>query len=213
VINLDETNFGVFKSGRPKSARSNCFRKKIVREEVPESHFVAALVVMILTEDALSPGFIMRRSTDHPDASRVSYYEYVVRYSSEKAFVTRSISGDYMCVIDLPLIQIMWTERRNPESRAILIFDGHQSHMSQVISALAAEHGIAFSFSHYTAVTSCGPLIRDSFPASRSYLDNFSGFENSRKRSRRATAFSWCYNPHSSRELFGILVIMPALFQ
>jgi hypothetical protein len=99
VINLDETGFSASKSWRSKSARAlvpTDFEKKPVREEVSESHFVSALAAMTLTGDVLLPGLIKGRSTDHPDESRASYYEYAFRYSSEKAFATRSIFGDYL---------------------------------------------------------------------------------------------------------------------
>jgi hypothetical protein len=59
---------------------------------------------MLLAREVLSPGLIIGSSTDHPDASRVSYYESVVRYSSKKAFVTKSIFGDYLCIVVLPFI-------------------------------------------------------------------------------------------------------------
>jgi hypothetical protein len=107
---------------------------------------------MTLAGDVLSPGLITRRSADHPDANRASYYEYGVRYSSEKVFVTRSIFGDSLCLVLLPFIQTIRTELRHPESPAILIFDGHQSHMSQVIRAFAAAHGITlFLFSPHSS--------------------------------------------------------------
>jgi hypothetical protein len=79
---------------------------------------------------------------DHPDASKTSYFQYVARYSSEKAFVTRSIFGDYLRTVLLPFIQTVGSELGNPASPTILIFDGHESHMSEVISAFAAENGI-----------------------------------------------------------------------
>jgi hypothetical protein len=97
---------------------------------------------MTLAGDVLDPGLITRRGTDHSDASRASCYESMAKYSSEKAFVTRSLFRDYSCIVVLPFIQTIRTDLRNLESPAILILDGHKSHMSQLIGAFAAEHGI-----------------------------------------------------------------------
>jgi hypothetical protein len=92
IINVDETGFGASKNGRLKSVKvivPTSFKGKPVREENLEAHFVSALVAI-----TLNPGFITKRNTDHADASKASFFQYVARYSSEKAFVTRSIFGD-----------------------------------------------------------------------------------------------------------------------
>jgi hypothetical protein len=145
MINLDETGFGASKSGRSKSARvvvPISFQGKQFREEVSESHFVSVLAAVTLAGDVLKPGFITKRSTDHSDTSMTSYFQYVSRYSSEKAFVTRAIFSDYLRTVVLPFIETVRSELGNPRSPPILIFDGHKSHMLEVIRAFTAEHGI-----------------------------------------------------------------------
>jgi hypothetical protein len=145
IINVDETGFGASKSSRLKSVKvivPTSFKGKPVREKNLESHFMSAIVAMTLAGDVSNPSFIIKRDTDHPDASKASYFQYVARYSSEKAFVTWSIFGDYLRTMLLPFIQTAPSELGNLASPAILIFDGHRSHMSEVISAFAAEHGI-----------------------------------------------------------------------
>jgi hypothetical protein len=83
---------------------------------------------MTLAGDVLNPGFITKRNPHHPDASKTSYFQYVARYSSKKAFVTRSIFGDYLRTVLLPFIQTVRSELGNPAFPAILIFDEHKSH-------------------------------------------------------------------------------------
>jgi hypothetical protein len=116
------------------------FKGKPVHEELSESHFVSALVAMTLAGDVLSPGIITKHTTDHPDANGASFFQSTARDSSEKVFVTRSIFCDYLLTVVLPLIQGVRSELKNPASPAILIFDGHQAHMSQIIRAFAAQH-------------------------------------------------------------------------
>jgi hypothetical protein len=81
------------------------FQGKPVREEVSESHFVSVLAAITLAGDVLNPSFITERSTDHPDASKASYFQYVSRYSSEKAFVTTVIFSDYLRTLVLPHVE------------------------------------------------------------------------------------------------------------
>jgi hypothetical protein len=69
------------------------FRRKLVHEEILESHFVSALAAMTLAGDVLSPALITKRTTDHPDASRALFFQDAARDASGKAFVMSSIFG------------------------------------------------------------------------------------------------------------------------
>jgi hypothetical protein len=77
IINVDETGFGASKCGRLKSVKvivPTSFKGKPFREENLKSHFVSALVAMTLAGDILNSGFITKRNTYHPDASKASYF-------------------------------------------------------------------------------------------------------------------------------------------
>jgi hypothetical protein len=92
------------------------FQGKPVREEVSESYFVSVLAAITLSGDVLRSGFIIKRSTDHQDVNRASYFQYVSRYPSENAFVTRAIFSDYLCTVVLPFIETVRLELENPRS-------------------------------------------------------------------------------------------------
>jgi hypothetical protein len=86
------------------------FEEKSGSEEASELHFVLTLMAITLADDVLRARFISKCSTDDPNASRASYFQYVARYSSEKAFVTASIFGDYLHTICLPFVPIVRSE-------------------------------------------------------------------------------------------------------
>jgi hypothetical protein len=211
VVNLDETGFGASKSGLSKSAKvvvPVSFQGKPVREKVSESHFVSVLAAITLAGDVLSLGFITKRSTDQPDASKTSYFQYVSRYSSEKAFVTRAISSDYLRMVVLPFIERMRSELGNPRSPAMVIFDVYKAHMLEVISAFTAEHGITLFLlpphsSHLLQLLDQGFFSRVKV--------QFEQFQRIKELSKVTS--SWRCREASSPDLFGIHGVMPGSFR
>jgi hypothetical protein len=145
IINLDETGFGSSKGGHVPS------RKVIVPRghqgqpsfcHYVESHFVSALCAISLAGNVLRPGLITVRNTDHPDGGKLPYFSSCVRYSSERAFITRRIFTDYLAQVVLPYITQKREEIGAPLAPVFLMFDGHRSHLCKLLNAWARENHI-----------------------------------------------------------------------
>jgi hypothetical protein len=99
IINLDETGFGASKSGRQKSRRvvvPELFSQTPAFKESSDSHFVTALYGISASGNVMTPGLIIKRETDHPDADQCPFLPNVRGYASASAFVTRQIFHDYL---------------------------------------------------------------------------------------------------------------------
>jgi hypothetical protein len=99
-------------SGSPRAARRKgrgrrptSFKGKPIHEEVPESDFASALVVMTLQHDALNRAFITTRATGQPDAGHALHFKCTARHSTEKPFDARSLSSDDLGMVALPFVQ------------------------------------------------------------------------------------------------------------
>jgi hypothetical protein len=144
IIKLDETGFGASKSGRQKSRRvivPESFSQTPVFKESSDSHFVTALCGISASGNVLTPGLIAKRETDHPDADQCSFLPNVRRYASVNPFVTWQIFIDYLRSVLTPYIA-HWRQSLCGDARALLIFDGHRAHLSEILNAWAAEHQI-----------------------------------------------------------------------
>jgi transposase len=144
ILNLDETGFGASKTGRVKSRKVVIpagFTGAPVFKESSDSHFITPLCAISAAGDVLAPGLISKRETDHPDASRCSFFLNVRRYTSPKAFVTRDIFTDYLAQIVLPHIDRV-REQLGEGAPCLVIFDGHRAHLSEILTAWAAQHHI-----------------------------------------------------------------------
>jgi hypothetical protein len=145
IVNVDETGFGTSKSGRMPS------RKVIVPLSYKgqptycysvESYFVSAICSISVAGDVLPPGLITVRGTDHSDAEKLPFSATSFRYSSEKAFITRRIFEDYLSKVVLAYFSIRRQEFKQPDLPGFIIYDGHESHISELISAWAAKNNI-----------------------------------------------------------------------
>jgi hypothetical protein len=144
ILNIDETGFGASKSGRAKSRKVIVpleFRATPVFRDSADSHFVTALCAISAAGDVLPPALITKRGTEHPDAGECSYIPNTRRHTSPKAFVTREIYADYLRTVISPYIA-KWRETLGQDARALILFDGHKAHLSEILNAWAAENQI-----------------------------------------------------------------------
>jgi hypothetical protein len=115
--------------------------KKPVFKETSDSHFTTALGAISASGNAMRSGLIAKRQTYHPIADQCSFLRNVERYVSPNVFVTGQIFNDYLRNILSPYIA-HWRESVGSDARAILIFDGHRAHLSDVLNAWAAANRI-----------------------------------------------------------------------
>jgi hypothetical protein len=110
--------------------------------------------------------------------------------------VTQSIFGDYLRTVLLPFVQTVRPELGNPASPAILIFDGYKSHMSEVISAFAAENAITLFLLLPHGSRLLQLLINGFSVVLRFKLDGFLVSGTSQKRHQHASVLSWLFKEH-----------------
>jgi hypothetical protein len=115
--------------------------KKPVFKETSDRHFITALCTSSASGNVLRSGLIAKRQTNHPDADQCSFLRNVLQCVSPNAFVTRQIFNDYLRNVLSPYIA-HWRESVGADTRAILIFDGHRVHLSEVLNAWAGANRI-----------------------------------------------------------------------
>ena len=143
--NIDETGFGMSKSGRLKRQKVVVPREMTrvpVYKEKKETHFVSAIACISLRGKVLPPGLITKRGTDHPDASTRSFYAKCRRYTSDRAFVTRTIFEDYIKNVLLLDIEQYRSAHPDESKSAVLLMDGHTSHKSLSLRAFCGMNDI-----------------------------------------------------------------------
>jgi hypothetical protein len=113
-----------------------------VYPETAESHFASALAAITLAGDVSKPGLVTKRGIDHPDAQNTSFFAYVSRYYSGKAFMTRSIFSDSLRTVVRPFLQKVRAKLGSERARAVVLLDGHKSHTSEVISLFTGHDNI-----------------------------------------------------------------------
>jgi hypothetical protein len=124
VINSEETGFAAPKSGVLKSSKvmvPASPKANPVHEAVLESRFLLALAASTLAGDVLRLMFIIQPPMDHPDASRASQFQSLVRYYSENVSVTRSIFGDCRGTAVRPFSQAVLLGLGTPASCGIAL--------------------------------------------------------------------------------------------
>jgi len=93
----------------------------------------------------LKPGIIGINKNLPSDANRTTFNN-IIYHSSEKAFISKKIFGDYIKSEVIPYID---NERRRIEkmdARAIILVDGHLSHHDELLEAVFAEKNIYYAF-------------------------------------------------------------------
>ena len=143
--NIDETGFGISKSGRLKRQKVVLPRDMVkgpVYRERTQSHFVSAIACISMTGKVLAPGLITKRGSDHPDASTKSFYSKCRRYTSERAFVTRAIFEDYIKNVLMSDIEHYRSLHPDESKSAVLLMDGHTSHKSLQLRAFCGMNDV-----------------------------------------------------------------------
>ena len=145
IINIDETGFGASASGRLKSHKvivPVSFSGTPVYRVEEEKRFVSCLAATTAWGGLLKPGLISDRKYDSQDGDKCSYFSQCVRYVSAKAFVSREIFGHYIRNVILPYIDAVRHVLGDPDAPALIIFDGHRSHLSEGLNALLASQRV-----------------------------------------------------------------------
>ena len=198
--NIDETGFGMSKSGRLKKQKvvvPREMRKAPVYKEKKDSHFVSAIACITLAGKVLPPGLITKRGTDHPDAAKKSFYSKARRYTSERAFVTRAIFEDYVRNVLMPDIEKHRSSHPEESKSAVLLMDGHTSHKSLTLRAFCGLNDITVLLLPPHSSHLLQPLDRGFFRRVKSQFSSFPAEEGISKISntleRVFEAFEACH--------------------
>lgn len=145
VINIDETGFGASRSGRLKSTKvivpcSVEGRLYVGKENEP--HYISAICAISAGGRNLPPALITKRKTMHLDVNDLPIGADTRIYHSEKAFVTRKIFQAYLGEVVFKYIESVRAEIRDPDARAVIIWDGHTSHYDALTGSFAAIHNV-----------------------------------------------------------------------
>ena len=144
VINIDETGFGQSKSGRSKPQKvivPVSFQGSPIYKEQEEKRYVSCIAATTLSGTLLTPALISNRQQEAGDAEKCSFFGKCARYHSTTAFVSRDIFMRYMRTVVLPYIQSVRQELSEVRP-ALILFDGHKGHFSDLLAAACAENQI-----------------------------------------------------------------------
>ncbi len=145
IINIDEIGFGQSKSGRGKPMKVLCPRDHVgpvSYRAKDDRHYVTAIGAITASGKCLPPGVIIRRQTEHPDMFTMPFSATSRIYSSPKAFISRSIFEDYVINIVARYIDARRTELHDTTRPAMIIMDGHKSHLTDALNAVLASMSI-----------------------------------------------------------------------
>ena len=146
IINIDETDFGASKSGRQKPQKVIVpvdFKGSPVFKASEERRFITCLAATTASGILLTPGLIANRQYECDDAPSCSFSAYCLRYFSPKALVSRDIFCDFIVNSIIPYVKLTrMSLGLEPDAPAVVIFDGHKSHLSELLKAKTAEAGI-----------------------------------------------------------------------
>ena len=154
ILNVDETGFGASKSGRIKPQKvilPKSFTGTPRFLEGEEKRFVSCIATTTASGLLLAPGLIASRKYDAQDAEKCSFYHHRRRYFSEKAFVPTDIFGDYIKSVVIPYIASMRELLKVPDAPAVLLCDGHKSHILQPFAPRITYHCMWFIRTHPTS--------------------------------------------------------------
>ena len=149
IVNIDEAGFGQSKSGRERSVKVLCSKSHVGPVSFVgqrDVHYVTAIAAITASGHALSPGLIIRRQTTHPDMLKLPFWRRSRVYSSPKAFISRKIFEDFIRSHVCHYIEQAQRKLGKPESKAVLIMDGHKSHLTSALAAYLASLRIHLVF-------------------------------------------------------------------
>mgnify|MGYP001134751241 FL=1 len=145
IINLDETGFGGSKSVKKrgkkvlvrKNYKGNCFY-----QADKQVNLISALVAVTAFGEMIPPCCIVQRGSEHPDSAKCPFYNKMKVYATPNSFITRSVFENYLNEYVFNYIEKVRDEIGDENAPAIIIYDGHKSHLSHILFAKCAEKNI-----------------------------------------------------------------------
>ena len=143
IINLDETGFGASRSHRLKGIQvitpKSYDQKPCVA--ISTGHvYVSAIAAIMASGDSLPPGLVVRRTTMTEEFERIPVGRHVKIYTTEKAFVTRNVFENYVMEVIIAYLNNWRASNGCEYAKAMIILDGHSSHLSTELEAVCALH-------------------------------------------------------------------------
>ena len=145
IINIDESGFGASRAHRMKPVKVIVFNDNETRPCVAcetQRVFVSAIAAITASGEALKPALIVRRATLDRDFDTLPVGKDVVVYQTEKAFVTHHVFTHYIREVLLPYIERQRAAKGREDAKALLLFDGHASHLDVMLRAVCASHNV-----------------------------------------------------------------------
>ena len=145
IINLDETGFGGSKSVRKigrKVLVKRSYEGKCFYQSEKQVNLISALVAVSAYGEIISPCCIVQRGTEHPDQSNCPFYDKMKVFSTPNAFITRSVFEKYLNEYVFIYIEKVRLEIGDENAPALIIYDGHKAHLSEILFAKCAMKNI-----------------------------------------------------------------------
>ena len=145
IINLDETGFGGSKAVKKRGKKvlvKKSYTGKCFYQAEKQVNLITALIAVTASGEMITPCCIVQRGTEHPDEAKCPFYNKMKVFTTPNAFITRSVFENYLNEYVLKHIEKVRTEIGNSSAPALIIYDGHKAHLSQVLFASCAEKNI-----------------------------------------------------------------------
>ena len=145
ILNIDETGFGASRAHRMKPVKVIVFKGNATRPCLAyetERVFVSAIAAITASGEALKPALIVRRATLDQDFDDLPVGKDLVVYQTEKAFVTRQVFTHYLREVVVSYVERQRAAKDDKDAKALLIFDGHASHLDGMLRAVCASLNI-----------------------------------------------------------------------
>ena len=147
ILNLDEIGFGISDVTNIKYKKvivpSN-IKKTIFFSMRRETNHVSMINCICANGELLKPGIIGSNKNLSADSEKTTHYGNILYYQSKSAFICADIYVDYLQKVVFPYINERRAEINKPDLRAIIIADGHKSHVSELAKALCASNNIEY---------------------------------------------------------------------
>lgn len=149
IINIDETGFGSSIT-KNYSSKTVIIPNNIIHDvfyRVPrENNHVSVIMSIVADGGIIDPGIISTCKNLPPDANRATFFNNISYYYSKNGFISKNIFQDYLKNNVFPYIINERNRLGNTNERALIIVDGHLSHLESVISAIMTELNIWYLF-------------------------------------------------------------------
>ena len=108
----------------------------------------------------LRPCLIVNRKYKASNMSQCSFYNNCELYQSGYAFISKKIFDHYFSNSIIKYIKEQRIIKGNDNLEAIIIFDGHKSHLSQILNSICEIKKFFFICYHIIHLTSFNHWIR-----------------------------------------------------